>query len=455
MTQSYKICPICGTPAHSNAVLCSTCGATLSDVPVVRGVGQSGKSPNKYTRSHGETDLLEAELGRSPGLFFFGISLSLALILCIGVIFVVGFPLLSSRLPFASLTITPSSTLVPTAGLSSGPTPTIDMLSLFTNTPRPTLFLPTVTIAPPTPTTTETPGPCMQQVLTGDDLISMMFRCGHRSLDVLDQVLEINGLDDPSRIQVGQTIEIPWPTPTPDSATIETPLADTTQTADAQSISVSAANFSAQAAGVPTATETLQPGVMWHEVQPDENILTIAIRYGISVEILDQLNPEVTFSQCDYSLDSGGPSCTVIVYQGQRLRVPAPTPTPTLSPTPSGSETPTPSPTATFNAPSALSPGDRVLFQKDELVTLRWVASGTLANGQTYRIKVTNTTTGTEYEGDTQELSFIVPVEWQGQDSKRHMYTWTISVINLDNSQQPFFTTEPRTFIWQGRGDTP
>jgi hypothetical protein len=166
---------------------------------------------------------------------------------------------------------------------------------------------------------------------------------------------------------------------------------------------------------------------------------------------MSELNPQVTFSQCDFGKFGGGPQCVVQIYEGQLLRVPAPTPIPTLSPTPSGSETPTPTATATFNAPSALSPDNRMLFRRAEFVTLRWVASGSLAPGQTYRVRVEDLTTGVVYNGDTTDLFFIVPQEWQGRDSRRHEYAWSVSVIDINNPNQPSFTTETRTFTWEAQ----
>ncbi|MFN8565867.1 MAG: hypothetical protein U0703_30475, partial [Anaerolineae bacterium] len=60
MSQGYKICPICGTHAHKNATLCSTCGTSLTDVPVVSESAKpaNGRKP-RYDRRYGETDLLE------------------------------------------------------------------------------------------------------------------------------------------------------------------------------------------------------------------------------------------------------------------------------------------------------------------------------------------------------------------------------------------------------------
>jgi len=295
-------------------------------------------------------------------------------------------------------------------------------------------------------------------VAEGDDLYALVSRCGHLHYeDIINQVVEINGLDDPSRIQIGQTLEIPWPTPTVDPNMVSTEEVSDTEAVSLEVASAENVGMSDEAvfAGLsPAPTPTLQPGVMWHRVLKDENIIVIAYQYGANVEILSQLNPEIPFAQCDFSLDTGGEACTVFLAEGQLVRVPAPTPTPTLSPTPSGSETPTPTATPTFNAPSALSPDERQTFRRDELVTLRWVATGTLATGQAYRVEVTDQTTGSYYTANTQELFFIIPEGWQGQDMRRHEFLWRVSVIQTGDPNNPIYTTEARTFRWEGRGDS-
>jgi hypothetical protein len=287
----------------------------------------------------------------------------------------------------------------------------------------------------------------MQEVLAGDSLIALVTRCGHRDLDVIAEVLEMNNLSAPEVIQVGQTLAIPWPTPTLDPNLM--PTATVEGEADAGAMIAFVPDSEGELVYIPP-TATLQPGVTWHRVVKDENIIVIAVQYGADIKILSELNPEISFSQCDFGEFAGGPSCVVNLIEGQQIRVPAPTPTPTLSPTSSGSETPTPSPSPTFNAPSAISPGDRALFRREELVTLRWVASGTLAEGQVYRVEVQDMTTKTDYFADTTELFLIVPVAWQGQDSRRHEYVWTVSVIDSDQPDDPYFVTTPRVFVWEG-----
>lgn len=442
---AYKICPICASPSPKTAAACSVCGASLTAVAAAGERPDSGEQPADYDDRYGETDLDEGSLKWRGATYIL-----LIIALVTGVVCVSAALLAGARL----------------AELAGGPTlpPTVDRTLLVTNTARPTMFLPTVTDAPPTqppspsPAPTDTPGPCIQQVQPGDSLIAIVGRCGHRNLAVIDLVLELNNLSAPEVIQSGQTLEIPWPTPTDDpaSAVTETPEGETNAAGQSPVVigaPLPGSDTLAQLAAAPP-TATLQPGVAWHRVATGENIIVVAYAYGANVKILSELNPEVTFSQCDFGLETGGPNCVVQIYEGQLLRVPAPTPTPTLSPTPSGSETATPTATPTFNAPSALSPGDGRLFQRDEFVTLRWIASGTLAPGQVYRVRVTDITAGAIYEADTAELSFVLPLEWQGRDQRRHEYRWTVSVIASDSPQRPYFTTEPRTFLWEAQGES-
>lgn len=454
LSQGYKICPICGAHAHRNATLCSTCGTSLADVKVVAETAKpaattASTGPARYDRRYGETDLLEGAPRRRGEVFLFGALITVVALACVGALAFVAVRWLA---PPAPTPTSPAPTAVPSQSAAD----------LITNTPLPSPVIATVTPPPPTATATPTPGPCTHVVKAGEDLISIAMGCGHRSMDVMPLILEMNGLTSAAMIQVGQQLFIPWPTPTLDP---NAPAA-TSDTAAASKVAASSDTLALTSAVVPglelasagsplppteRPTATLLPGVMWHTVQANENIMSIAFTHNTTIEVLSQLNPEVTFSQCDFGDAAGGPECTVLIYAGQQLRVPAPTPTPTLSPTFSGSETATPTLTATFNAPSALSPADRTLFRRDELITLRWVASGTLDADETYRVTVADLTAGTTHTSDTTDLAFILPADWQGQDGQRHDYRWQVSVVRLADPGQPLYTTEPRLFTWEGR----
>lgn len=461
MAQSFKICPICGTHTHSNATICATCGTSLAEVSVISS-GAKKIIPNAYDRHYGEADLLEGDLKRNRGIYFATVAILAPILLCLGFFVFQGVNSFSGLIPTE---VPPTSTItpVPTSGgvpsIDSG-TPPAPALDLATNTPLVPPILATVTDSPPTATMTPTQGPCEVRVQAGEDLITLAWRCGHRTLDVMPEILELNNMRSAEALQVGQVLFIPWPTPTLDPNAPANNTGASSETGEQLS-----SNGIAVASNIteptesrlyqPTATNTLIPGVTWYQVIRNDSIVSIAYGHFTTVEVLEDLNPEITFSQCDYSSDYGGPRCTVFLSEGQLVRVPVPSPTPTLSPTPNGSETPTPSATATFNVPSPLRPTNGALFFRNDLVTLRWVGTGNLGPNEAYYIAVKDLTANTTYADTTTQLSFVVPTQWQGADTRRHDYEWTVSIIQVnDPSATPTHTTETRTFTWEARGES-
>lgn len=446
---AYKICPICGTRSLANVTLCPTCGTSLTQVQIESNAAKPKRDSPPYDEQFGEADLLESKIPRKTSRIGFVALSAMLIAICGGVSLIPIAALIQREQTGAAPSPTVESMVEPASGTAGSPQPIL----LATNTPR--MVLPTVTPAPPTEPPTPTEGPCEVQVQPGQDLITLAYSCGHRELSVIPLILELNNLDSAESLQAGQMLLIPRPTATPDPNL--TPVTDSTASA---SVGESAGQSQVVAdVSTPTPTlfpsATLLPGVAWHIVQPNESLVGIMYQYSTSAEVLSQLNPEVPFSQCDFQFDTGGPRCSVILQPGQQFRVPAPSPTPTLSLTPSGSETATPTPTATFNAPSPLRPTNRSLFARDEIITLRWVASGTLAPGEAYLIRVEDVTSGITYTAETSALSFIVPVEWQGTDERRHEYVWTVSVITSGSPQTARYTTSPQSFAWEGRGQAP
>jgi len=323
---------------------------------------------------------------------------------------------------------------------------------------------PTVTPGPPTasytpsprptmpPTETLTPSPCLRKVAAGDSLIGIIIGCGYQNLDILPTVMKLNAIADEALIQIGQEIVVPLPSPTFDPAATATPATDEFSSASANSLSEGLALVAFDPLA-PTETPTLLPGLMWHIVQRDENMILIAVQYETTAKALSDLNPEIDFSLCDFSAAYGGPECTVQLWQDQWIRVPAPTPTITPIPTASGSETPTPLPTATFNAPIAQSPPSEAFFAPTEQVTLRWVATGRLSPADVYQITLTDTDTGASYTAETRELFFIVPDILQPRDSISHHYSWRVSVLDT-NSGTVSHSSAERRFVWQGIGQS-
>lgn len=422
---AVKICPICNTHNSAEFAHCSNCGAGLARVlPWQEGVGS-------YPPQQGEmADLAESRLRWRGGSCLTLVILALAGLVCVGVLWQ-----LVDRVGIGALSLP-----APTAPAPAIPSPAP------TASPVPTLFLPTVTATPsprPTPTDTPTRAPCLQEVSSGDSLIGLVARCGHQDLDVIEEVLAMNDLGAPEHIQAGRQLLIPWPTetPAPGAPVIQGPAAD-----EAASPGAAQAQPARQpASDAPAlATPTLQAGVMWHTVSAGETIVGLAWRYGTDLKVLSELNPEVAFSQCDFGQASGGPSCVVTVYEHQRLRVPAPTPTATLSPTPSGIASPTP--TAVINLPVLYSPPDNRNFNHGELVTLRWVAAGALAEGEIWRVIVENLGSGEVYTDTTGRLSHVLPVGWKDTRPGWHGYRWRVQLLRPDGDTSE---SGARRFLWE------
>ncbi len=439
MSESFKVCPICKTHNHPNISLCTTCGTSIADVELSSRQAQTTQSQVAYNYRYGETDLYEGSVRGIGRTFTIGIFI-MGILLGIGLTIVALAPSFSNSVTIAeTFTPTPSPTLRQLATVTIG-------VATTTRTPTPTITF--------TPTETNTPEPCIQTVVAGDSLIGIIIRCGHNTRDIVPTVVQLNGIADETRIQVGQQIIVPWPTGTTDPNAIPTETPESSANNEGESSSVSdEITLLAFDPFAPTATSTLLPGVMWHTVQPQENMIIIASQYGANAKVLSDLNPEVDFARCDFGLTFGGPECIVQLSQGQQVRVPAPTPTQTIEPSPSGNETATPRPTATLNVPNAINPPNQAFFGKLEQVTLRWVATGTLADNEIYRIAVSDITSGETFTADTRELFHILPQDWQATDDQRHNYIWQVSIVNTTNNASTF-STQARTFVWQGTGDS-
>lgn len=494
-------CPICTAHQPVEALRCDQCGAVLRGIPLSLAEpmsvpsGDSHLSRTRISRrldappqptdwDEGEGDLFAAHLPQPSlaGVLVTGLAIVLGVL---GLLFlgsrIIENTSIASIPTFADVTgvaaqptsamlvrpsedpnlpsRTPTST-IDVQSLLLTPTPFLDLTTpLATNsvlvlpspdaaafsTPTaitadpiivPTLSFPSVTPVPPTPTITPTRGNCMQTAKAGDTLIGLAARCGHQDYTIIDVILRQNNMGSAAELKEGQVIEIPYPTEV--GAVNPDPL-----TSD-----------SSEASGSAMSEPTLPPSLQWYTVQQGETAIEVIYKLGITMKILHDLNfNEVDFETCDFSSPIGGSSCNVMLFEGQRLRVPAPAPTATLSPTPSGSETPTPTPTATFNAPFAQSPSNNMLFESFDLPTLRWVASGQLAVNEVYLITVTNQTAGVVYNATTRELYYQLPAEWQPRGGRRNLFEWRVAVAKMDgNTVIPTnFATETRSFYWQGR----
>ncbi len=435
MSDAYKLCPICDAQNHRNAILCGACGATIVDVTAQAPAERNETPAFAYDYRLGETDLAEESLGRR------GRFLSFLLLLLV----------IAGAGAAAAATLVPR--LFPMETGPQAPAATREVMPVFGPSVTPGPPSPTYTISPAPslpPTETPTAAPCVQQVAAGDSLIAIVSRCGHRNLDILPTVMARNGITDETRIQIGQQIVVPRPTPTHNSAAtavlhLATPAAAEEETATDGLALLAFDPFA------PTLTPTLLPGLMWHVVEAGENMIVIALQYETDAKTLADLNPEIEFALCEFGQTYGGPDCTVQLRENQQVRVPAPTPTVTPVPTASGSETALPLPTATFNAPVSQSPADNAFFAPLEQVTLRWIGTGRLTDDHIYRVSLLNSDTLDQYEADTRELFFIIPANWQSTEPGSQNYVWRISVVNAATGEASY-ETEDRRFVWQGSG---
>jgi len=313
-----------------------------------------------------------------------------------------------------------------TPSLTTSPQPQVA-----TPTPTPTSLPSSVT-----PTPSETLGPYEHTVAQNDTLITIIQQYGYTDLSVIAEIVRINdNIPNPDTLPgPGAVILIPRPTatPTPD---------DSELTRVAQ-------------AGTPTAiriTLAVQTAIIQHTVVEGETIVGIAQQYSTTLEVLSQLNPDIPFFGCDFSIASGGPDCNPPLQVGQIVNVPAPTPTPTLSPTPSGSETPTPTPT--YRAPMVISPPEGGIAMPAP-VRLDWVSVGQLQPNEYYLVQVRDTTSGGEYAQVTRNTSLILPDSLIPTDGQPHVMQWTVRVAfpNDEGVYQPIGGEPPvNTFQWQSR----
>lgn len=435
MSETYKRCPICEARNHSQASTCSTCGTTIVDVEAQTLSDESNLAWRDYDYRHGETDLYEGALQDtarrlSAGIAVFGIALFFIIILAI----VSG---LSQRAD--SLLGELSPTAAPTRPSFATVTPSFPS-PVPTATPMPTLA----------PSETATQSPCIHRVAAGDSLISIIAGCGYRRLDILPTVVALNRIVDETRIQIGQEIVVPIPSATTDPLSTPAPQLNASSNLGENPDNEELALLSFDPFA-PTETPTLLPGLSWHTVAEGDSMIAIAVQYETDAKQLADLNPEVAFALCDFSLPYGGGECIVELVEGQTLRVPAPTATITLVPTLSGSETPTPPATPTVNAPFAVGPPDRAFFGARDQITLRWIATGTLAADETFRVVVSEDGTVNRFTAETRDLFFILPRQWQAADDQRHTYTWQVSIVKQTTGATSQ-ATGTRTLVWEGSG---
>ncbi len=327
--------------------------------------------------------------------------------------------------PTASATDTPSPgptvAQLPTRQLEA-PTATV-LVEPHTATPAPTV--------PPSPS----PSPAyFEYVVQAEDTlmgIIRVFGYGYQ-LEVAQEVVRLNdSVFSIDFVPVGQIIRIPRPTATPLPANPEA------------TVELLATIGIDSETGLETGAST-----GCHTVVANDTMVSIAERYNTTLEILSDLNGDLNWSGCNFTLLAGGEDCVPILNIGACIQVPQPTPMPTRFPTPTGLETPTP--TATKHAPRLLYPLETERITSRELV-LQWVGVSGLSEGEVYLVELRDQTQSSDHRQRTRANSYRVPAAFAPSAGRDHSLQWRVSVARQNEAGVYYFVGEQgnwRQFEW-------
>lgn len=353
--------------------------------------------------------------------------------LALACLFMAGCNLRSIQQPTATPSPVASATETPVPPPTAAPSPTRQLeaptatvhIAPPTNTPLPT--------APPSPS----PSPAFfeYEVQADDTLMGIIqvFGYGYQ-LEVAQEVVRINdSVFSIDFLPIGQTIRIPRPTATPLPAGAE---------ATAELLAT---------IGIDSETG-LESGssLGCHRVVANDTMVSIAERYNTTLEILSDLNSDLNWYGCNFTLLAGGEDCVPILNIGACIQVPQPSPTPTRFPTPTGFETPTP--TATKHAPRLLYPLEGERIDARELV-LQWVGVPGLSEDDVYLIELRNQTNAKDHRQRTRANSYRVPVAFSPRAGEIHSLQWRVSVARQNEAGVYAFVGEQgswRRFDWSG-----
>ena len=307
------------------------------------------------------------------------------------------FPTLTPIPP--TITFTPTWTAVP----SQIPTET----AVPTSTPPP---LPTPTLQPPRP----------HQVSGGETMIGLAAR--YRVS--IDSISGLNNLGDGTQIQVGQALQIPWPTATPPLTQVGIDINGELVIAD------------------PTDCQR-------YEVLSGDSLVVISARYDVDFDLLMQVNR----FDSDMILQPGDTVCIPTILYGE-----------VLPPTPGPS--PTPLPTAPPAGPELLYPiAETAVSPPDGRVMLQWVAVQNLAESEWYMVEMTDLDEIDRLprRGFTRDNNYQLPISWRPAVDESHRIRWQVSIVNVTDWRDdglPIYsyggeTSAPSFLNWLGAMPTP
>lgn len=261
--------------------------------------------------------------------------------------------------------------------------------------------------------------------------IIQVFGYGYQ-LEVAQAVVALNqSMSSIDFVPVGQTILIPRPTAT------FTPVGAEATAETLASIGIDSDT------GLTTGSI-----VGCHTVVANETMVSIAERYNTTLEILSDLNSQLNWSGCNFTLLAGGEDCVPILNIGACINVPQPTPIPTRFPTPTGHETPTP--TATKLAPRLLYPADGAIISGNNLM-LEWVGLSGLGEDDVYLVELIDQTSSRDHRQRTRANSYRVPASLAPTDGRDHSMQWRVTVARQNPQGLYYYVGEQgkwRRFQW-------
>lgn len=428
-------CPHCDTVVAITAVQCIMCGALLPALPAEEPKVESVPVPETAVVDESNAVVLpnvDEEVTDVPSVVpvssalqepaletpqsvrrnwhLLGVRLLTAVFTLI--IIVISGLILRFQGPVTAVALFPSATPIP---------PTLTMTPTWTpiptETPRPTQ---TPTITPsPAPTLTPQP-PQPHQVSAGETLIGLSLR--YRVS--IESIASENGVSADSPIQVGQTLLIPWPTPTPSLVPVAVEIKGETVIADPE-------------------------GCDRYQAQSGDSLSGIAARYDVDFDLFLRVN-RLTDA---YLLQPGDTLCIPKIVYGASL---PPTPGPS----------PTPSPTSPLPGPYLLYPvNGAVVTPPDGVLTLQWVAVKDLTAAEWYMVELVDLdeTDTPPYRGFTRDTAFQVPGDWRPDLPQTHLFRWRVSIVQMTGTRadgQFMYTyggedSVEANFSWLGAVPTP
>jgi LysM repeat protein len=240
---------------------------------------------------------------------------------------------------------------------------------------------PTPTIAP-----TNTPQePRFHQINSGDTLfsISLLYNVSVESL------LELNPID-PSALQSGQNLQVPWPTPTPPLAPVE--------------VDINGSIFIADPTDCPR-----------YEVLGGDSLFGIAVSHNIDLQALlvaNRLNEQAF-------INPGDTICIPTVYEKFDFGDDDNSAEIAITPTPTG--------------PQLLFPQENAQLDDTMPLILQWLAQKDLADDEIYMVEVTDLTAvdSHPYREYVRQTSLQLPQSWQPPAGEAHEFRWRVRIVRI------------------------